>query len=104
MQLKGLLYRKLVELAKARKKGEEKIKKDHITIREDIDKESDEIVKEIESLIRNDTKKSEQNIDGKFDRILKNFETLNKLNRTLIQQNQTIISLLRKKKKIVVAI
>ena len=104
MQLKGLLYRKLVELTKARKKEQEKIEKEHVIIREDIDKESDEIVEEIQSLIKNDTKRSEQNIDEKFDRILKNLDVLNKLNRIQVQQNQSIIGMLKKKRKVIVSL
>jgi phosphoenolpyruvate-protein kinase (PTS system EI component) len=101
---KGLLYRKLTELTKARKKGEKQIKKEHKTLSKDIDRESDEIVKELESLIKMDMRKSEHDIGDKFNRILKNLQTLNKLNKAVISQNQSLIGLLKKKRRVTISI
>lgn len=98
MQLRGLLYRKLREFAENRRKAEKRSHKEHKTLRKDIDKESDEIIGELEVLMKKDAKKAGDDIDSKFDQILKNLETLNRLNKTVIKQNQVLMNLLKKKK------
>ncbi len=97
MQLKGLLYRKLKELA-------EKGKKEQKRIEEDITRETHEAISELESFMSKDIKKVERNVDVKLNQVLKNLEILNRLNKSIIKQNQALIGLLRKGKKIVVSV
>jgi hypothetical protein len=92
MQLRGLLYRKLTEVIKSRKKSEKKIKKS-------IKKETKKAVTEIESLITKDMKMIERDFNGRFNQIRKDLKTLNKLNKNIIKQNRKLIRHLKKRKR-----
>ena len=80
MQLRGLLYRKLTETIKTRKKEEKKIKRS-------IKKETKKAVTEIESFVTKDMKMIERNFNERFNQIKKDLKTLNKLNKSIIRQN-----------------
>jgi len=97
MQLKGLLYRKLNKLVETGKKKQKKIE-------EDITQKTQQVISELESLMNRDVKKVEHAVDGKFNQILKNLEILNRLNKTIIEQNQVLINLIKKEKKIIVSV
>jgi hypothetical protein len=91
MQLKGLLYRKLTEIIKTRKKEEKKIKKS-------IKKETKKAVTEIESFVAKDMKMIEHNFNDRFNQIKKDLKVLNKLNKNVIKQNRKLVRQLRKRK------
>lgn len=89
MQLRGLLYRKLTEVIKTRKKEEKKIKRS-------IKKETKKAVTEIESFVTKDMKMIERNFNERFNQIKKDLKTLNKLNKSIIKQNRRLIRQLKK--------
>jgi hypothetical protein len=99
VQLKGLLYRKLMEVAKTRKKEEKRIKKE-------ITQETHHAVDELESFVNKDVKKVEHTVDAKLNHILKNLETLGRQNEIIFKQNQTmteLLKLLKKGKRIIIS-
>jgi hypothetical protein len=89
MQLRGLLYRKLTETIKTRKKEEKKIKRS-------IKKETKKAVTKIESFVTKDMKMIERNFNERFNQIKKDLKTLNKLNKSIIRQNRRLIRQLKK--------
>ncbi len=92
MQLKGLFYRKLGELTKAGKKEEKHIKKD-------IKNETRKAVGKLEIFVENDIKKIRRDFDSKFSQIMDGLKVLNKLNKDIIEKNQSLINQLKKRKK-----
>jgi len=92
MQIRGLLYRKLTEVIRSRKKSEKRIKKS-------IKKETRKAVVEIEAMITKDVKMIERDFNGRFNQIKKDLKTLNKLNKGIIKQNRKLIRHLKKRKK-----
>ena len=99
VQLKGLLYRKLMDLTEKRKNEEKRIKKE-------ITQETHQAVDELESFVNKDVKKVEHDVDVKLNHILKNLETLGRQNEIIFKQNQTmteLLKLLKKGKRIIIS-
>lgn len=87
VELKGVLWKKLQEIRNNRMKRK-KLKKE---------------VKSLERIEKNITK-SEDCSDEKLDLAVRNLEMLNSLSKKIVKQNQEIIELLKKKRKVVVSI
>lgn len=94
MQLRGFLYRKVKQLAESRKRQERKIDKDMR-----ISKATKKAVNKLKFFMRRGIRKTEHNVDLKLNQVLENLQTSNELNKSIIKQNQTLISLLKKKRK-----